>query len=312
MTIGDAIAAGPGALATQVRDVDFWRALCPWLAVSPQAELRKMHVETGTATLCTHELSKNGYFSAESIFSLNACNALKNGAIALADASIPASFLFVYDEAWSMLFTVRALLERMLAQRMSVVPDFWVYRVGKGGAASGWRAHRDGSLAEATLDASGLPQLLNCWIALTDVDERDSCMHVLPTSVDPYLAAGSTCTGLTDSIRSLAHALPVRQGSVLGWNQRALHWGSAPTRDNSLRISIAAYFQSDTLVNPRRSVDHAAPLLLEDRLSHIFNMLWRYQHYEQCAQPWMKIAKAYAAASKLTAGSSDIERALSE
>ena len=90
--------------------------------------------------------------------------------------------------------------------------------------------------------------ILSCWVAVTDADEENGCMQVLPGS--HRLPLYDHCptepqTGIPEHLLTLddAVALPMRAGSVLFFGQNLVHGSLDNTSENSVRISMDLRYQ---------------------------------------------------------------------
>jgi phytanoyl-CoA hydroxylase len=109
-------------------------------------------------------------------------------------------------------------------------------------AAVPW--HQDLGVLLPEADASSI---LSCWIAVTDADEENGCMQVVPRShrlpLLEHCPAGQVA--IPDRLVSLAEArsLPMRAGSVLLFGQNLVHSSLENTSRDRVRISVDLRFQ---------------------------------------------------------------------
>ena len=139
---------------------------------------------------------------------------------------IPVQFIFIYDEAWILFMRLHNIISAIVGSDYQRLPDFWSWRIDPAISDSGWGLHRDKSvefLRDRLIDPdSGLPRSLTVWIALTDANPMNSCMHVLPADRDPCYETMCDIKNHSWSLSELFQnfrALPVTTGSVLMWNQ---------------------------------------------------------------------------------------------
>jgi phytanoyl-CoA hydroxylase len=90
--------------------------------------------------------------------------------------------------------------------------------------------------------------ILSCWVAVTDADEQNGCMQVVPGSHRRDLynhCPGEPQTGIPDHLLELdgAVTLPMRAGSVLFFGQNLVHGSLDNTSDDRLRISMDLRYQ---------------------------------------------------------------------
>ena len=207
-------------------DPDYWRALCPALAIS---ERPFTHVDpvwkasSGDAAI-REQLVNEGYFQTTPTFSPQLMRSISDAIGKLVSEGLPPVFAFVYDEMWLRFAALSNLLESVLGPGFYAMPaDIWAWHVEPDDRDGGWSPHRD--LAETeTLRADGSPLSLTVWIAFTNATTLNGCIYVLPTNRDANLATGFLQNELGYSELANVRALPVDAGSVLGWNSRLLHW----------------------------------------------------------------------------------------
>jgi hypothetical protein len=285
------------ALARLLSQETFWQTLAS--NVSAHAAVSGATMLTRTDAFESQQfaqLCRDGYFQADAVVPRAQYERIASLMNEIARSELPTVFVFAYEDVWALACAIAESLSECFDRDYAVVPDFWAYSVGgRGRRDAGWRAHRDGKLADGSVRADGVPEMLNCWLALTDAGLHDACMNVVSTRDDPHLRAGTESTTVNEAMLRVAKQLPVKAGAVLGWNQLALHWGGEAAPDSPGRKSLAFYVGERTYLREKalRYVD--ASLALEDRLHHIYCMLWHYQHYESCAENLMKLAKAHRA-----------------
>lgn len=90
--------------------------------------------------------------------------------------------------------------------------------------------------------------ILSCWVAVTDADEENGCMQVVPGSHRQHLVdhcPGEPQTGIPEHLLALdgAVALPMRAGSVLFFGQNLIHGSLDNTSEDRVRISMDLRYQ---------------------------------------------------------------------
>ena len=90
--------------------------------------------------------------------------------------------------------------------------------------------------------------VLSCWVAVTDADEENGCMQVVPGSHRNELlnhCPGEPQTGIPEHLLSLDGAvpLPMRAGSVLFFGQRLIHGSLDNVSEDRVRISMDLRYQ---------------------------------------------------------------------
>jgi hypothetical protein len=177
-------------------------------------------------------------------------------------------FAIVFDEFWQLLATLAPALEPILGPGPRLIPDFWLWHVDPAADRAGSAPHRDAGYS-GTLRSDGRPTLITVWLPLTDATPSNSCIYVLPLSRDPNYPVPRNVP-IDASLQDI-RALPAAAGSILGWNQHILHWGSRSCPEaRHPRISWAMYFQSADVPDfdplARRL---SGPLSFELRLGYI-------------------------------------------
>jgi hypothetical protein len=255
-----------------------WESICPGLSVSNILTIERPAPRSLPAnewSRLEEQVVTEGYFEAASILPSELVERLAAAVTNVVTAGYHPLFSTVYDEMWQMLAMLDPVLEPILGPGARVVPDYWVWRVDGRVDQAGWAPHRDLQF-ENTLRSDGRPTIVTVWIPLTDATPRNSCIYVLPLSRDANYPANlkSHSIDRPQDIR----ALPVGAGSILGWNQYLLHWGSrASGTAGDPRISIGIYFQaSDVPPFSADTRDVLEALTFDARLGFIGAALLRY------------------------------------
>ncbi len=142
---------------------------------------------------------------------------LVRGTEELRKRDFPATFLYAFDEAWLLGEAIRSQVSQLVGHEYRLVEDVWAWHIPPG--QGGWPPHRGVYDAQLARDA---PQILNAWVALSEVTVDRACMHAVPLDEDPgYPGALERL----DAPLSAVCALPARAGDALFWNANVLHWG---------------------------------------------------------------------------------------
>ncbi len=189
----------------------------------------------------------------------------------LTAAGLPATFVYLFDEPWHLGEEIRSRVSAMLGRRYEIVEDFWAWRIPPG-EGRGWPPHR--GLTEPRLDRDA-PELINTWIALSDVEAERACLHVVPLDDDPgYPNALSRLEAPLGSVR----AVPLVAGSALVWNANLLHWGgTCSPRARGPRVSASfSLVRADTRAAPSVPLVAEATSKLGARVDAIARQLVTY------------------------------------
>lgn len=215
----------------------------------------------------------------------------------LTAAGLPAMFLYCFDEAWHLGDVLAARVSASLGRKYVVAEDVWAWRIAPG-AGRGWPPHR--GLFSPLLER-GAPELVNTWVALSDVEVERACMHFVPLDADP---AYPTALDSLEVPVAAVRAVPLRAGDALAWNANILHWGGvcAPQAKGA-RVSC-----SFSLVREDASAALGVPLAgkaatdLRARLDAVARQLLVYGNGQPDVRPevlaWARGNAAIAALSR--------------
>lgn len=148
------------------------------------------------------------------------CERLADAIARLTAAGLPAVFVYCFDEPWAIGEHLAASVSAHLGCRYAVAEDVWAWHIAPG-AGAGWPVHRG---VATPLLARNAPELLNIWLALSDVEIDRACMHFVPLDEDPSYPAALVDL---DVPSTAVQAVPLVAGDALAWNANVLHWGGA-------------------------------------------------------------------------------------
>jgi hypothetical protein len=267
----------------QAESPHFWRGLCRDLTVSSEPFERApapFPLAADESSRLVEQVVKDGYFQTAPLVPAAEIRRLAVMVSTVVAAGYHPLFATIYDEAWQMLAALGNVLVPILGPAFQVVPDFWLWHVDADPERSGWSPHRDGQYANA-LRPDGRPTLITVWIPWTDATPLNSCIYVLPLSRDPSYPGNLQNRQIhqrQDIQLQDIRALPAPAGSILGWNQYLLHWGSRSSRQaEQPRISWGIYFQSgDVPLFDPLARELRGRLTFEQRLGFIGRAFSRY------------------------------------
>lgn len=226
----------------EVNDTRFWLSLNPHFTISrngSQDKIAPLPIDVTEEMI--RYLRSDGYIQVDNIISGKMVASLRKGIVTLRDQGINPSFVFVYDEFWTISRQLSRLLTPVLGETYQQLPDFWAWYLDPQREEAGWRPHRDRIHGE-TVYPDGMPKSVTVWVALTDATPLNGCIYMLPAHLDnDYFNFNIRDTNVNaHGIR----ALPATAGTLLMWNQRVVHWGgtSCP-RTREPRISMAIEYQ---------------------------------------------------------------------
>ena len=249
---------------------DFWRRLCPELTISSEPFSNRpppLPMDREEASRLLEQIVEEGYLQTPPLFSPDAMRRCATAVSSVVRAGFHPLFAAVYDEIWQLLSGLGDVFDPILGQDYRLVPNIWIWHVDAGAELSGWPPHRDAPSSN-TLRPDGRPTLVTVWIPFTDATPLSSCIYVLPLSRDTNFP-GNLEKETIDNLQDV-RALPVQAGSILGWNQYIIHWGSRGSRRaDGPRINLGIYFQSNDVPPYPDARDLSGPLSFEQRLAFI-------------------------------------------
>ena len=238
--------------------------LAPTLTVGGAAAAPGVEGAISSADRAAREaLAKEGFTGLPDLAADAMCPRLVDAIDRLMAAGLPALFVYLFDEPWTLGERIRARVSAMLGQPYALVEDVWAWRIAPGKA--GWPPHR--GVAEPLL-ARDAPQLISAWVALTDVEADRACMHFVPLDDDPSYPG---VLGAVDVLPSAVRAAPLQAGSALAWNANVLHWGGpCAARAKGPRMSCSfSLARADALADLGFPSAEAAAVDLRARLDAV-------------------------------------------
>jgi len=217
----------------------YWTSVVPWLAISPSPPGVQFALQPLDVADRRTDFTRDGFFAvqpeAPSAEYVALVDKLKRGVDALVAQGWPATFIFVYDEAWSV---VNAWTERLSVVNggSRFLGDVYAWKVDPRAMARGWGPHRDrmGSGPDSFRAEDRTPMLSTSWLALSEAHPQNSCMMMVPATADPAYYTGDVpgCDTLADifacnpAAYQKIRAFPLRPGGLVHFGHRVVHWGS--------------------------------------------------------------------------------------
>ena len=214
-----------------------------------------------------------GYFSYQGFLHETFLKKLNHCFQTLVEHDIPVVFAFVYDEFWQVLNQLSPLAKAVFGDDYLILPDFYAWHVTAENQ-QGFVPHRD-HVVENFINEDGSPNYLTMWVPLVDVSTRQSCIYVMPASLDNHYPNNLYDINIDKAEK--IRALPADAGSVLAWNVGVMHWGSVASPLAPPRDSIAFCIQSKkhtVLADPVIDLNEPLPFLL--RLGLIGRQMLEY------------------------------------
>jgi hypothetical protein len=213
----------------------FWLSLNPHLTITghPLAGTPSPYdFDPAESEAAVEQIKREGYFQTRPVLPVRDTEQIKQAILNIVEQGLPPLFALVYDEFWQVFARLSKVLSPVLGEDYKILADFWIFYVDPSEADAGWSPHRDHEFNRESLRPDGRPTIVTAWIPFTDATPLNSCLYVLPLHLDPYYVRRLRGKKLKKSVavdtKILANirALPAQAGSVIGFNQYLLHWGS--------------------------------------------------------------------------------------
>ena len=229
----------------EATDVAYWENLLPGSGVLQQqglADLEGVSFSEEQQLEASASLAKRGYFQTRPLLADEVTTRMCACVDMLRSAGWPAVFTYIYDDFWAVWRTpsVARFLRANLGEGYVQTSGVWTYRVDPQKQGSGWGPH---------VDSRDDAERLSIWIPLTEATARNGCMFVIPLDRVPLGLPTSFLDWTSipvEKLSTLLHGvtpLPALPGSILGWNNRLIHWGGRASEPaDGVRVSIAAEF----------------------------------------------------------------------
>lgn len=198
-----------------------------------------------------NQLRKQGFALVDELMPSNLVSKLRDGIQRLSELNLPASFVFLFDEAWLLARIARTLLRESTLETNEFQFDLLAWHVH--GLGGGFSPHRDRQPDEVYTsfgkgENSEDAKFVTLWIALSNAQPANSCLYMIPKGCDPGYLMGDN----DDDKDPLHVALPNKQafqrvramprepGQSILFTHRIIHWGSQPDPENTdPRIAIS-------------------------------------------------------------------------
>jgi hypothetical protein len=197
-------------------------------------------------------IGRDGFGTLEAAVSAGTCEQLGLAIDRLVSLGLPAMFVYLFADPWAAGDAIGERVSKALGRRYELVEDVWAWRVAPG-IGRGWPPHRGIPTPVLVRDA---PELLNVWVALSDVEADRACMHFVPLDADP--AYPIALEGVSAPAEA-ARAAPLAAGDALVFNANILHWGGhcSPDAKGPRRSCSFTFAREDAL--EKLAVRIAAP-----------------------------------------------------
>jgi len=264
----------------QVADVAAWRALAPDLTIGSSKIAEEIPFSDRQLEEIADGVWRDGYLQLPPLFNQTEMVSLRSVLQAFRGQKLPPVFIYLYDQPWHLFSRLNRLLKHFLGKEFAVLPNLWAWHLEAPGDR-GWPLHRDCD-AKTVFDVGPdkILMSLSLWLPLTDADEDNGCMSVLPRSAaEKYQAP---IENITDIMADDVVVLPAKAGSVLGWAQDLYHWGGKYSgHAKNPRMSLSLEFQNrafDPLATPVVNLSNLPTF--EERLALVEDQFDKYRHID--------------------------------
>ncbi|QDZ17755.1 putative phytanoyl-CoA dioxygenase [Chloropicon primus] len=263
----------------RLEDREYWQDLAEGLKISPDGERRFTEeelsldsVDETDVQIARERIIDEGYcqLAPGKLCPLNdeSFGRIRKGIETLKEHGWPASFIFLYDDAWVLAARMATLMRSVGENEISY--DMLAWNVNQEAGEGGFSPHRDRQPddASATFRECGMAMYTTCWVPLTRASPDNSCLHVIPRQHDPGYVKGDDEGGKDPLAVALPNkeayqhirALPTDPGGALLFTHRIIHWGSQGRRatakeaergtPESPRLSISIGFSDPAYEKP--------------------------------------------------------------
>lgn len=229
----------PHGLAIASQSAEFWRRLAPELTISDAQPGKTLLRPTGKTNADAKQLRNDGYFHLKQPALKTPIEKIAAAMDRIVNAGMPAAFIGVYDEVWSMVAQLNGVLDGVFDGKGAMVPDFWAsHSVATAGLAAGRKRPGNGVFPD------GHAKNVTIWIPLTNATPDNGCVYVVPAGQDRNY--GKPKSMRADASLPGIRALPAKAGDVLIWTGETYHWQARPDRRNpdGPLLSLTWEFQS--------------------------------------------------------------------
>ncbi len=209
-----------------------------------------------TSTRARDQIAREGFGILRGAIRADAATRLGDKIVALCRHGWDAAFALVFDETWIIGRQLIELLQATVNPNLVFSHEMYAFCVDAtlaAGRSRGVEPHRDrGVSGFDVVNGQRLPRHATAWVALSQANEHNGCIYVLPASVE----GESYFEGRTKHDENApAVALEASPGDVLMWSGQAVHWGGAYDRARARGPRVAIAF-----AGTHRDVARSSPL----------------------------------------------------
>lgn len=260
---------------SQIESVDFFRSLAPDLPITSAVKAAPYPLSRTPPWPPAGHVSLPAVVSSERIAPMNAV--IRK----LIDSDLHPVFAYVYDAFWEPAVSLHAYVTSFLGP-CELLGDGWAWLIPPGSGHRGWTVHRD---------HYGPSRMVTLWVALSDADVNNACIHLVPLDRDPGYLSGRLEEAHTD----LAIPLEAKAGTALLWDSHTLHWGGPST--DLARVPRTSFSFTYAAVGPKEGdarvpIDPTTSFSFKQRLDVIASMIATYRKQERLSDTidgWAKV-----------------------
>lgn len=300
--LSDARISGPelDQRVSHALDADYWRRLVPDFGVcGADSTLEFAPVDAGEVSDAVRSQQEDGYFRVRGVLAPKAVSRLNRAIDAVVSAGWPASFVFMYDQAWQAGRSpgLAPVVEAALGPGYRQIRHVWAHVVKPVAGAAGWSPHTDGYSEEQH-------GRMSVWLGLTDATLDNGCMHAVsrratassPSAISRFREVGAQLfRAEVVSMLHAAHALVTSPGDALGWDFDIIHWGGVVRRTGPERRGFSfEYIAAGEPMDPKEGLATPMDALpsFDVRLSTLATSVLAYRRFEPILERFAGVAEA--------------------
>ncbi|MFT5007124.1 MAG: hypothetical protein ACI861_002051 [Paracoccaceae bacterium] len=213
----------PQGLAIATQSPEFWRRLAPELTISDAQPLSLIRRTSAQSNREKMRLVNDGFLRVKQPGFRSEMSQISGAMERIVNAGLPAAFIGVYDEVWSIIAQMNNVLDGIFDGKSQMVPDFWAsHTVSNASLAAGRRRAGNGVYSDGT------PKNVTVWVPVTDATPDNGCVYVVPAGQDRNY--GKPNPERADASLSGIRALAANAGDALIWTGETYNWQARPDR----------------------------------------------------------------------------------
>jgi len=213
----------PSGLAIASQSAEFWRRLAPELTISdaqPAEPISRNHEQSSAEAM---QIVNDGFLMLKQPGISAPITDIANAMDRIVGAGLPAAFIGVYDEVWSIIAQLNQVVDGLFDGQSALMPDFWA---SHSTATPGLAARR--KRPENGVFKDGTPKTATVWMPMSDATPENGCVYAIPAGQDRNY--GKSDGPRADASLPGIRALPAQAGDVLIWTGETYHWQARPDR----------------------------------------------------------------------------------